>query len=95
MAFSENFSDFINSDTPGYVVAQINGNTVEGIFVNESLPADLGLAGMTASLPEFTCKTADITGIDDLEAVVIAGVTWRVAENHPDGTGITLLILKK
>lgn len=95
MAFTEDFSDFINPDTPGYVVAQINGGDVEGIFVNESVPASLGMAGFSGSVPEFTCVEADVAGIDDLEQIVIGAITYRVAEVNPDGTGMVVLGLKK
>jgi hypothetical protein len=95
MAFTENLSDFINPDTPGYVVATVDGQAVPGIFVNEYAGANLGLAGFESPSPQLHVEAADIAGVEQDDAVVIAAVNYKVASIEPDGTGITVLQLKK
>lgn len=94
MAFTENFSDFINPDTPGYVVAQILGGDVAGLFSNGF---DLGVPGVgfESSAPELLCNDVDIAAVEHGAAVVINAVNYKVAELQPDGTGLTTLRLKK
>lgn len=95
MPFIENLSDFINPDTPGYVVAQIAGNDVSGIFVNEFAGANLGMAGFESTSPFFHAATADLANIAQGNDVVIGSVTYKAGSIEPDGTGMTMLQLKK
>lgn len=95
MSFTENLSDFINPDTPGYVVATVNALSVPGIFVNEFSGANLGLAGFEAQLPQLHVKEVDVPNIAQGNSVLINVVTYKVASMEPDGTGITVLQLKK
>lgn len=89
MAFVETLSDFINDDTPGYVLATVGGVSVGGIFDN-AYTDPLGFAG---SFPALTCASADVSTAAQGTAVVVDGVSYTVAAIKPDGSGITLLQL--
>ena len=95
MAFTENLSDFINPDTPGYVLTTILGASVAGIFLNEYENANLGLAGFEAAAPQLHVRTVDIPTVVHNTPVLIGAITYKVAEKHSDGTGISVLVLKK
>jgi hypothetical protein len=75
--------------------ALINAAPVTGIFDNEASGVDMGLAGFQASSPQFTCASVEIAAIEEDDPVVILSVTYRVAEIAPDGSGLTVLTLKK
>lgn len=107
MAFTEDLSDFINDDTPGYVLATLDGVDVAGIF-------DSGTASglnnmMLGTNPTFTCTKADsekyssLSGYSTVEkamdprgkTLVVNSVSYTVRESKPDGTGMTVLELEK
>lgn len=48
-----------------------------------------------ASGPRATCREAEVAGVAHGDTVQIRGVTYSVAEIHPDGTGLVILILSK
>jgi hypothetical protein len=75
--------------------ALINAQSVAGIFDNESAPAVGGLAGFESTAPLFTAATADLPNIAQEDEVVIDAVTYKVGSIEPDGTGVTVLVLKK
>jgi len=89
MAFSENPADFINDDTPGYVLATVGGVSVGGIFDDNYTDA----LGFAASFPALTCATADVATVAQGGTVVVPSGSYTVAAIKPDGTGITLLQL--
>lgn len=95
MAFTEDFADFINSDTPGYQVATVGGNSLAGIFVDEYAKAQAGMAGMSGSEQVFYTTDAGITsaGVTIGSTVTIASTAYVVSERQPDGTGMSNLVL--
>lgn len=76
-------------------MAQVNGNDVPGIFVKESAGAIVGLAGFESTAPNLTAATADLPNIAQENPVVIGALNFRVGSIEPDGTGVTVLVLKK
>jgi len=94
MPFTEDLSDFINDDTPGYVSADIVGiGEVGGIFSD-----DYGeLNGMIAgSNPALLCISSEIAVVVNGTALSIDGVGYTVAgAPQPDGTGLTRLHLSQ
>jgi hypothetical protein len=90
MAFTENLSDFINPDTPGYVVATVGGNEVDAIFDNVFLEVGIGVNG---SVPFLVVATADVVGVTRSSAVVVNAINYTIKNIEPDGTGITRLEL--
>ena len=94
MSFSEDAADFINADTPGYVLATIGGATVAGLFDKEQVDIQIGFSGMEARRPSFICATALVSAIAQGASVIIGGTTYTVGNNYNDGTLLTTLELK-
>lgn len=72
-------------------------STVKGIFDNTFIEADAEAeVNVQASVPVFTCRTADLTsgGVFN-DQLVISGVTYKAKIIRPDGTGMTSLFLEK
>ena len=92
MAFSEDLSAFINSDTPGYVSATVAGVVVDTLFDNGFVLAGMGVEGVDALLH---VKTADVPGVAHGAAVVANAVNYRVCGIEPDGHGVTMLRLER
>lgn len=93
MAFTEDTADFINPDTPGYVIATLNNVSVEGLFDNGSANALSGM--MLGSNPTFTCASTAAGSASRGQTLVADGVSYTAREAKPDGTGFTLLELEK
>lgn len=93
MAFAEDLSLFISTDTPGSVSATIGADTVTGLFDNGY--ADLnGMIG--GSHPTLLCISADIPAVVNGTALTINATAYTVAGTpQPDGTGLTLLQLRE
>jgi hypothetical protein len=77
------------------------GETIDGIFDAAYLLIDAG-SGIESSAPVLTLPDASIpaamaTALEQGDAVTLAigGVTYNVVEHKPDGTGLTLLRLRK
>jgi hypothetical protein len=91
VAFTENFSDFINPDTPGYVVASILGNSVEAVF-DRAFQQSFEMNG---SNPVLYVAESDLGAAEQGSAVVISSVNYTIANIEPDGSGLATLQLTK
>lgn len=92
MAFEEDLSPFFN--TAEFAdAATVGGVAVDGIFDNGYQAALGGL--MESTGPTFTAATADLSSAVDGTTVAIGGVHYKVMNNQPDGTGVTVLSLEK
>ena len=71
--------------------------SVRAIFDNEYQAAQFAQADaeIEASGPKATCREADMAGVAHGDTLQVRGVTYSVAEVHPDGTGLVVLILSK
>lgn len=74
------------------VPATMDGQAVRGIFDNGYMQA---LGGMASAEPSFTLPSADAAAATQASVLVVAGVTYRVRNPQPDGTGITVLPLER
>lgn len=97
--FTEDLSDFINPETPGYAVA--TGVDEHGVVVNigvlidmPGLSAPLGMEGMASTQPAVQMASADVRTAPVGWALAIDGVDYVVAEHQPDGTGVSRLVLE-
>ena len=90
MAFTENLADFINDDTPGYVLATVGGVACAGIFDNAFA---LTLSYVSGTAPSLVVKTADVPAVAQGDAVTIGTTGYTVEGVEADGAGITLLRL--
>lgn len=93
MAFTEDLSAFFNADEHAGT-AQLNGIDVIGIFENAYVASNGGV-GMAGSEPIFTLPTVSVPAGPVGLSFVHDGVTYRVAEHQPDGTGVSTLYLEK
>lgn len=93
MAFVENLADFLNDDTPGYVLAVLDGVEVGGIFDNGSDSALNNM--MLGTNPTFTLASASASSSSRGKTLVVDSVSYTVREVKPDGTGMTVLELEK
>lgn len=75
------------------------GEAQLGIFDNDYVLADIGNTGMAATAPAVVVETAGLPPvvIGQLLQVSYLGATtfWRIAEHHPDGTGLSTLLLER
>lgn len=93
MAFTEDLTQFFDTDDFA-VAATISSATVNGIFENQFLGAP-GEADVAGTVPTFTCRTADVSSVTAGTTVTISAVNYVVTGVHPDGTGVTMLILRR
>lgn len=93
MAFTEDLTQFFDPDEFG-VSATIGAATVSGIFDNQFLGAP-GEAAVASATPTFTCRTADVSSVTSGTTLVISSITYTVVGVHPDGTGVTVLVLRR
>lgn len=73
-------------------LATIGEEDVYGVF-DCSSAEEFGLLG---ERPTFTCAVASLpSGVVDGTDVVIAGVSYKVRAQKPDGTGVVTLVLEE
>ena len=72
------------------------GDEVNVIFDNEYVAAALLGQEVATSQPMATGLTTDLENVSAGNTIEIRGITYTVSEPpHPDGTGMTVLILKR
>lgn len=81
---------FLDPDAGFGVDATVDGISVEGIFDAEYVES----LEVEETAPALLCKTSLISTAAHGDTVVIAGVNYTVKGIKPDGTGLTLLILR-
>jgi hypothetical protein len=92
LSFSENLDEFINADTPGYVLAIINGTPVHALFDNAYLE-DYNVASRN---PFIHVKEADVLSTPVGATVLIGAINYKtVAPFEADGHGIAVFQLEK
>jgi len=78
------------------VAATYNGSTVNGIFDKEYLELDSGgSVAFAINQPRFVCRTSDIAGAADGDAITISGTSYVIRVVQDDGTGMTTLVLEE
>ena len=92
MSFSENLDEFINPNTPGYVLAIINGGPVNALFDNAYME-DYNVATRN---PFIHVKESDVLTTPVGATVLIGATNYKtVAPFESDGHGIAVLQLAK
>ncbi len=94
MAFTETFGEFFK-EADFAVAATLDGSSVTGIFDNGYAAGTVGPAGMASTALIFTLPTASVPASPVGKSIVIASVTYTVAEHQPDGTGVSTLLLER
>lgn len=93
MSFAEDFTAFFDTDEFA-VSATLNAVSVVGIFAKAYQATYPGGAGLGSSAPSFTLKTSDVPASPVGKSLVYSATTYTVAEHHPDGTGVSVLLLE-
>ena len=91
--FVEDMSVFLDT-TSGFAqyATLAGGAQVPVIFDNGYAQ---GLAGMVeTSSPSCQASTVDVAAVVQGNTMTIAATSYRVTEVHPDGTGLTTLLLE-
>jgi hypothetical protein len=94
MTFPENLEVFFLDFGQDVLVGpEGEQTTIRAIFDNAHHHADDGLASFSTVSPRLTCKSSDAVAMPQgtRVALEVRGVetVYRVADLHPDGTGIT------
>lgn len=87
-------ASFFDVDDFGVAGNYNSGTTVNGIFDNEYFLQAEGGVGIESSNPAFLCRTADVSSAAHGDTLVVSSVSYAVVGVHPDGTGVTTLILE-
>lgn len=67
--------------------------TVWGIFEDEHREVDLETASLSTVAPIFHCRTVDLGGVARGDLFRIGGQSRPVRDFHPDGTGMSDVLL--
>ncbi len=96
-AFSASFFDGSFDEEIVFTPSGGQARPVRAIFDNEYQAAQFqdADAQIEASGPRAICREGDVTGVAHGDTLLIRGVMYSVAEVHPDGTGLVVLILSK
>jgi hypothetical protein len=92
MPFAEDLSPFFNPQEFASD-ATLAGLPVRGIFDKDYIDLDVG-GSVAGSGPVFTLASSSVPADAAGAALVVGGVTYKVVEPMPDGTGVTLLRLR-
>ena len=94
MAFTEDLTIFFDTDdhaiAGSYTATGASATTVNGILHD----AYVEVGGMESVRLVFECATSDVSGAKQDDALTAESNDYLVAEVQPDGTGVTVLILK-
>lgn len=89
MAFTENLDAFL-LEADFAVSATIGASTFSVIFDRAHSEA----LSISHTTPVCMAKTSDVSSATRGTAITIAGTAYTVMDNHPDGTGMSTLILE-
>jgi hypothetical protein len=71
------------------------GEPVLVIFDEEHAVASAGPLGLATTSPAVSILSASVPANPVGKALVVRSVNYTVAEHHPDGTGMSVLLLEK
>lgn len=95
MPFTEDLSQFVDPADFGQA-ATWNGISLNCIFDNGHTAVDAGGEIRFETLtPQALCRAADVAGAAHGQAFTVGGVAYLISGIHPDGTGMTTLMLRK
>ncbi len=92
MAFTEDMSTFFDSSEFATVV-NIAGVDVDVIFDDGYQAALSGF--IDSSAPSIVGPTVTLSSLLQGSAITVNSIAYKVASVHPDGTGVSTLILEK
>ena len=77
-------------DSKGFAQTGTFASSSIAVIFDNAFAEDLNVKG---SLPVATCRTADVTTLDEGDTITIDSTAYTVAEKKADGTGVTTLVL--
>ena len=96
------FKDDINNDIDFFlnneefaVDVLYNSVTIQGIFDDAFVSGAEDGVGVITTDPQILMKTSDLSSIAQGDIMNVNSVDYKVAEWHPDGTGMTLVLLSR
>lgn len=78
-----------------YTPAGGAGAAISVLFDNEYAPMNLGGVEVESLGPAAQCKTSDVSGAAHGDTLTIDGTRYSIIGVHPDGTGLTVLLLSR
>lgn len=93
MAFVEDYTAFFQTNEFASL-ATLDGQEVRGIFDNGYQAFEVS-SGAFATGPVFLMPTSELPANAVGLTLVLGAESWKVVEIEPDGTGLTLLRLRK
>jgi hypothetical protein len=81
--------------TASYTPAGGDASSITVIFDRDYGAADGGSVQFATSEPMVMCRTADVSGAAQGDAIVVGGVNFTVQVVMNDGTGMTQLMLSE
>lgn len=97
MPMTEDFSVFFNpNEHATEALFGPGAESVNGNFQDEWVETDGPLPYHVSSQhPTFLCPEAAVADYERDALVVIGSDTYKIKDKHPDGTGLTLIELKR
>lgn len=92
--FAEPLSTFFRTSGFGVSVT-LDGQAREAIFDNEFMLGRVGDAGLAATQPMLTLRSADVPASPIGKTAVVDTVSYTIAAHEPDGTGVSRLLLER
>lgn len=74
--------------------AQVDGRPVRGMFSAPWLAPQVGRLNTGIVEPHLVVRDADAGGVENGAHVVFDGLGYEVVAVEPDGTGVTVLVLR-
>lgn len=93
---AEDRAVFLNPIEFGVEATYVDGTTLNGIFDSDYFAADIGArVAVEGARLRFICRSADLPAeAASGDSITIDSVEYAVREIHPDGTGMTELVIE-
>ena len=85
---------FLNSNEFADTVTY-NSTSIAGIFDDAYKGINMATGEIESTDPQVIVEASDISGIEHGATLIINSVIYYVTGIHPDGTGITILMLSR
>lgn len=96
MAFTEDLTPFFDTVNGFAETVTYQGSTsIAVIFDNAFIEDRLGAVGIESTKPACLVRTSQVSSVVQGHTIARGAVNYQVASVHPDGTGLTLLVLEK
>lgn len=95
----EDRSTFISTDDFAVSVTYTpdggEATTISGIFDDEYQAMNTETGEVETSPPQIQVSSDDVEGVSHGDTIIKRATTYNIIGIHPDGTGLTVLILSK